>query len=141
MCVCVNNGGRLALTLSQGAVGGYEHYEVSSYAKPGARCAHNQTYWQSGRKGWYGFGMAATSHVQGGGGERVSRPRKMRDYEAWVEAMLPLDHVPSVAVAGADANVADGSGDAAADRSAGDEDEDEDEVGLCKLRAFFNPWI
>jgi hypothetical protein len=33
--------------------------------------------------------MAATSHV--GRGERVARPRKMRDYEAWVDAMLPLD--------------------------------------------------
>ena len=37
---------------------GYEHYEVSSYAKPGARCKHNQIYWENGS--WYGFGMSAT---------------------------------------------------------------------------------
>lgn len=60
---------------------GYEHYEVSSYAKPGARCKHNQIYWENGS--WYGFGMSATSHVDG---ERVTRPRKMNEYYAYVDA-------------------------------------------------------
>jgi len=61
---------------------GYEHYEVSSYAKPGARCKHNQIYWENGS--WYGFGMSATSHVDG---ERVARPRKMNEYYAYVDAL------------------------------------------------------
>ena len=65
---------------------GYEHYEVSSYATPGGRCAHNQVYWNGGEKGWYGFGMAATSRVGDGNG-RVARPRKMREWEALVDAM------------------------------------------------------
>jgi oxygen-independent coproporphyrinogen-3 oxidase len=68
---------------------GFEHYEVSSYAKPSKRCRHNQVYWNSGRQGWYAFGMAATSHVDAFG-ERVARPRKMRDWESWVDAMPPL---------------------------------------------------
>ena len=69
----------------------YEHYEVSSYAKPGGRCAHNQVYWNGGEKGWYGFGMAATSRVGDGKG-RVARPRKMREWEALVDAMPePVD--------------------------------------------------
>ena len=58
---------------------GYEHYEVSSYAKVGSRCAHNQVYW-TGRQGWYGFGMSATSFTAHG--KQFARPRKMRDYEA-----------------------------------------------------------
>ena len=70
---------------------GYEHYEVSSYAKVGSRCTHNQVYW-NGRQGWYGFGMSATSFT--GHGRRLARPRKMRDYEAYVEAMLPFKGEP-----------------------------------------------
>ena len=68
---------------------GFEHYEVSSYARAGKRCRHNQVYWNSGRQGWYAFGMAATSHVDAAS-ERVARPRKMRDWESWVDAMPPL---------------------------------------------------
>lgn len=36
---------------------GFEHYEVSSYARPGARSRHNASYW-SGRA-WAGVGPAA----------------------------------------------------------------------------------
>ena len=71
---------------------GYEHYEVSSYAKVGSRCAHNQVYW-TGRQGWYGFGMSATSFTAHG--KQFARPRKMRDYEAYVEAMAAFIDEPS----------------------------------------------
>lgn len=27
---------------------GFDHYEVSAYAKPGFRCKHNLNYWQFG---------------------------------------------------------------------------------------------
>ena len=74
---------------------GFEHYEVSSYARAGARCRHNQVYWNSGRQGWYAFGMAATSHVDAAA-ERVARPRKMRDWESWVDAMPPRGGATSV---------------------------------------------
>ena len=48
-------------------------------------------YWNGGEKGWYGFGMAATSRVGDGKG-RVARPRKMREWEALVDAMPePVD--------------------------------------------------
>ena len=36
---------------------GYEHYEISNFAKPGLRSRHNSSYW-SGEK-YYGFGPAA----------------------------------------------------------------------------------
>jgi oxygen-independent coproporphyrinogen-3 oxidase len=57
----------------------FEHYEISNYAKPGYQCRHNRVYWEN--HPFYGFGMGATSYV---GGDRVSRPRKTREYFEWV---------------------------------------------------------
>ena len=36
---------------------GYEHYEVSNFAKPGARCRHNEAYWDC--RPWEAFGPGA----------------------------------------------------------------------------------
>ena len=38
---------------------GYDHYEISNYAKPGMRSKHNSSYWQG--KAYYGFGPSAHS--------------------------------------------------------------------------------
>jgi putative oxygen-independent coproporphyrinogen III oxidase len=62
---------------------GYDHYEISNYAKDGYSCAHNQTYWRN--DAYYGFGMGATSYVEG---QRFSRPRNRADYAEWLEAYI-----------------------------------------------------
>jgi coproporphyrinogen III oxidase-like Fe-S oxidoreductase len=60
---------------------GYEHYELSSYAKgPAHRCVHNGRYWDGG--GYYAFGMGAASYIDG---RRVTRPKKYSKYMRWVE--------------------------------------------------------
>ncbi len=60
---------------------GYEHYEVSNYARPGRQCCHNRAYWQL--QPFYGFGVGAASYWQGW---RFSRPRARERYYQWVEA-------------------------------------------------------
>jgi oxygen-independent coproporphyrinogen-3 oxidase len=62
---------------------GYDHYEISNYAKPGFQCQHNRVYWEN--RPFYGFGMGATSYLEG---DRVSRPRKTREYYEWVEERM-----------------------------------------------------
>lgn len=42
---------------------GLEHYEVSNFARRGARCAHNMSYWRG--EGWYAAGPGAARFVQG----------------------------------------------------------------------------
>jgi oxygen-independent coproporphyrinogen-3 oxidase len=45
------------------AAAGYEHYEISSFARPGRRCAHNMVYWTMGA--YAGFGAGAHSFDPG----------------------------------------------------------------------------
>lgn len=59
---------------------GYQHYEISNYARAGYQCRHNRTYWLS--RPYYAFGMGAASYVAG---RRFTRPRTRREYYAWVE--------------------------------------------------------
>jgi putative oxygen-independent coproporphyrinogen III oxidase len=72
---------------------GYQHYEISNYAQPGYQCRHNRVYWEN--RPFYGFGMGATSYLQG---DRVARPRKTREYYTWVE-QLPYSHSPAAPAA------------------------------------------
>lgn len=59
---------------------GYDHYEISNYAKPGYACRHNRVYWEN--RPYYGFGMAAASYINR---QRFTRPRKRADYYQWVQ--------------------------------------------------------
>lgn len=73
----------------------YEHYEISNYAQSGHQCRHNRVYWEN--RPYQGFGMGAASYVDG---KRFTRPRKTKEYYAWVEAgavveceVTPLEEV------------------------------------------------
>jgi oxygen-independent coproporphyrinogen-3 oxidase len=79
---------------------GYEHYEISNWARPGRACQHNLTYWHNlpyiglgaGAHGWYA-------------GQRYSEAHAVGDYVTRVEAamraeadMAQLQAVPGAAV-------------------------------------------
>ncbi|KAK9726749.1 hypothetical protein RND81_05G234600 [Saponaria officinalis] len=59
---------------------GYDHYEISSYSKPGYQCRHNLTYWKN--RSFYAFGLGSASYLNG---LRFSRPKKLREYKAYVD--------------------------------------------------------
>src|SRR5262249_678990 len=42
---------------------GFEHYELSNFARPGRRCRHNQVYWANGA--YFGFGVGAARYIDG----------------------------------------------------------------------------
>ncbi|NJN57344.1 MAG: coproporphyrinogen III oxidase [Leptolyngbyaceae cyanobacterium SL_5_9] len=65
------------------SIAGYEHYEISNYARSGYQCRHNRVYWEN--RPYYGFGMGAASYVQG---QRFTRPRTRREYFRWVEELV-----------------------------------------------------
>ena len=75
---------RLAGEILTGA--GYEHYEISNYARDGYQCRHNRVYWEN--RPYYGLGMGAASYVQG---RRVTRPRKTQEYYQWVRSISAVN--------------------------------------------------
>lgn len=54
---------------------GFEHYEVSNFARPGHRCRHNETYWNGG--GYFAAGPGAARFVAG---RRESNHRSTTTY-------------------------------------------------------------
>ncbi|OQY90166.1 MAG: hypothetical protein B6D41_09900 [Chloroflexi bacterium UTCFX4] len=53
---------------------GYEHYEISNWAKPGFASQHNKTYWLN--EPYLGFGAGAHSARQGERYENIRSPRE-----------------------------------------------------------------
>lgn len=72
---------------------GYEHYEISSFARPGYRAVHNANYWN--HTNYLGFGPSAHSFWKGGLGRgtlRWANVRNLRLYTALLEEReLPVD--------------------------------------------------
>lgn len=75
----------LAIETLEGA--GYEQYEISNFARPGHRCAHNLNYWANGE--YVGLGVGAASYR---GGVRSVHTRSL---EAYVGAATQGGPIPS----------------------------------------------
>jgi oxygen-independent coproporphyrinogen III oxidase len=66
--------------IDQLTAAGYEHYEVSNFARPGRRCRHNERYWAN--EAYYGFGPGAAAYVRG------ERTLNVRDTETYCRLLL-----------------------------------------------------
>jgi len=66
---------------------GYEHYEISNWAKPGFRSQHNAIYWAN--DAYLGLGVGAASYLDG------VRSTSVRVLDAYVDAVLAGQPVPS----------------------------------------------
>lgn len=62
---------------------GYQHYEVSAYAKPGKRCRHNLNYWEFGDY----LGIGAGAHGKLSFPNRILRQTKPRNPDSYIQAM------------------------------------------------------
>ena len=58
---------------------GFEHYELSNYARPGKRCAHNAGYWH--QRDCIAYGMSASGYDAG------VRYRNTRSFDAYCAAI------------------------------------------------------
>ena len=61
---------------------GYEHYEISSYARPGHRAVHNSSYWRLAEFLGVGNGAASFRRLSDGTGVRWTNPRSVGRYLA-----------------------------------------------------------
>jgi oxygen-independent coproporphyrinogen-3 oxidase len=74
---------------------GYEHYEISSYARPGKRAVHNALYWSGAAFLGLGVGAASLELDDAGGGRRATNPRRAAEYLA--DPGAPAEVVESTA--------------------------------------------
>ncbi len=66
---------------------GFEHYEISNFAKPGHASAHNANYWRNGE--YIGLGVGAASYRKG------ERSVHTRDLNVYLDAALARKPVPA----------------------------------------------
>ncbi|HEX7814911.1 radical SAM family heme chaperone HemW [Dyella sp.] len=79
---------------------GYGQYEISAYARPGRRCAHNLNYWQFGD--YLGIGAGAHGKISDAASQQVRRRWKTRHPRAYLEATGGPGRIGGDSTAGAD---------------------------------------
>jgi oxygen-independent coproporphyrinogen-3 oxidase len=70
----------LEMSIDRLEAAGYEHYEVSNFARPGARCRHNEAYWDC--RPWEAVGPGAARFD---GRERITNHRSTT---TWMRRVL-----------------------------------------------------
>ena len=68
------------MTMSILQAAGYEHYEISNYARPGFQSAHNRAYWAG--EDYLGIGPSAFSTIG------LTRSKNIADFRGYSEAIL-----------------------------------------------------
>lgn len=74
------------LAIDRLTAAGFEHYEISNFARPGHRSRHNQNYWDNGE--YLGLGVGAASYLDG------LRSVHSRDLDAYIRAALANEPIP-----------------------------------------------
>ncbi len=69
------------LTIDELTAAGFEHYEISNFAKPGRRCRANIIYWEN--REYLGIGPSAVSYLDG---ERRKNVADVRKYIQFMKA-------------------------------------------------------
>ena len=64
---------------------GFEQYEISNFARPGYRSAHNENYWANGE--YVGLGVGAASFLDG---RRSTHTRDLHEYVDAARARRPI---------------------------------------------------
>lgn len=84
---------------------GYEHYEISNFARRGRRSRHNVLYWQSGD--YLSFGAGAHSHFQGRRSANFEAPDKYMEAiegrvgsKEWQSILTPRDKIAEAVLMG-----------------------------------------
>jgi coproporphyrinogen III oxidase-like Fe-S oxidoreductase len=87
----------MQLTIEEAlAAAGYEHYEISAFARPGHRCSHNLNYWEFGDY----LGIGAGAHGKLSFPDRITRHARAKQPEAYMrgagaeERMVPAHELP-----------------------------------------------
>jgi oxygen-independent coproporphyrinogen-3 oxidase len=65
-----------ALAMDELAGAGFEHYEISNFARPGFHCRHNEVYWSADE--YWAFGPGAARYVNG------DRQTNLRSVLGWL---------------------------------------------------------
>jgi oxygen-independent coproporphyrinogen-3 oxidase len=72
-------------TMDRLAAAGYEHYEISNWAKPGRECRHNLAYWRN--EDWLALGPSASGHLRGLRWKNVPRLTDYLENGPWPPVM------------------------------------------------------